>query len=451
MHIELNMNQKMSLSPKMLQSMEILQMGNQELLEYVIQLATENPVTEIEEPLQELGQYDLLKKKLEWLDATNEEYRVYYNEFETEEKNDLIRNAPSAEEDLYQYLQSQLNSIKVPDDIRKTVHYMIGCVNENGYLELNIEEIANNINIDLSTAKEALNLLQSFDPPGIGACDLIECLLIQLKRNSQSNSVIIELVNNYLEMLGKNQLELIAKKLGVSIDEIKDAYYVIKKLNPRPGSGLSTRSDIQYITPDLIIVKFSDYYEVLLNDYFYPQISISSYYKNIIKQNIEKETKQYITDKIKEADWVMKSISQRNSTLLKVTRLIVKHQKGFFDKGPGHLIPLHQKNIADDLEIHESTVSRAIRNKYLQCTWGIFKLDYFFTNGLSLGDTSHIVPDKIKIEIKNVIISENKKKPYSDQQIADILNKKGIEIARRTVSKYREELNIDKTSLRKEY
>ncbi len=453
MHIELNMNQKMSLSPKMLQSVEILQMGNQELLEYVRQQATENPVVEIEEPPQELDKFDLLKKKIEWLDSANEKYRIYYNEIETEDERnrDIVNYTPSDEEDLYQYLQSQLNLIKVPDDIRKAVKYMIGCVNENGYLELDLEEIANNINIELCKAKEALHLFQSFEPHGVGARNLIECLLIQLERNNQSTPIAIELVKNYLEMLGKNQLELIANKLGVSINEIKDAYKVIKKLNPRPGSGLSKISDIHYLTPDLIVVKFSDYYEVLLNDYFYPRISINNYYKNIIKQNLEKDTKQYITDKIKEADWVMKSISQRNSTLLKVTRMIVQHQKGFFDKGPGHLIPLHQKNIADDLEIHESTVSRAIRNKYLQCPWGIFKLDYFFTNGLCLADTSNIVPDKIKSEIKEIIISENKQKPYSDQQIADILNKKGIDIARRTVSKYREELNIDKASLRKEY
>lgn len=455
MHIELNLNQKMSLSPKMQQSMKILQMGNQELLEYMRQLSTENPVIEIEEPLHELSRYDMLKKKLEWLDSSTEDSRVYYNNIETkeEENKDISCFVQMDEDDLYQNLQSQLNFIKnVPDDIRRAVQYMIGCINENGYLELDLEEISNNINIELYKAKEALQLLQSLEPPGIGARNLVECLLLQLERNNQSNSIAINLVNNYLEMLGKNQLIQISKELGVTIDEIKDAYKLIKMLNPRPGSGFSkTSNNIQYLTPDLIIVKFIDYHEVLLNDYFYPRFSISSYYRNIIKQNIERDTKQYITSKIKEADWVMNSISQRNSTLLKVTKSIVKHQKGFFDKGPRYLTPLHQKDIADELEIHESTVSRAIKNKYLQCTWGLFKIEYFFTNGLSLGENSSIVPDSIKKEIKEIITSENKKKPYSDQQISDILNKKGINIARRTVSKYREELNIEKASIRKEY
>lgn len=454
MHIELNFNQKMSLSPKMQQSMEILQMGNQELLEYIKQLATENPVIEIQEPPQELNRYDLLKKKLEWLDSSNEEYRVYYNDIESEDdkNNDVARYLPKYEYDnLYEYLQSQLNLIKVPYDIRKAVRYMIGCIDENGYLELNMDEIDNNINIKRDKVIEALNLLHSFDPPGIGARDLTECLLLQLSRNNQNNSLVIELVKNYLEMLGKNQLGLIAKQLGVSIDDIKEAYNVIKKLNPRPGSGFSKTNNIEYLTSDLIVVKFSDYYEVILNDHIYPRISISSYYKNIIKQNLEKEATQYITDKIKEADWVVKSITQRNSTLLKVAKMVVQYQQRFFDKGPGHLIPLHQKKIAKELEIHESTVSRTIKNKYLQCTWGTFKLDHFFTNGLSIGDNSDIASDTLKSEIKEIIANENKKKPYSDQQIADLLNKKGIEIARRTVSKYREELDIDKASLRKEY
>lgn len=252
-------------------------------------------------------------------------------------------------------------------------------------------------------------------------------------------------------MLSKNRLEVISKELGVSIDEVKNAYKVIKTLNPRPGISFGYKSQTQYITPDLIVVKFSDYYEVLLNDYFQPQISISRYYQNILKEKLENEVKEYISKKIKEADWIINCISQRNSTLLKVTRMIVEQQRMFFDKGPKYLVALNQQKIANHIGVHESTVSRAVSGKYLQCSWGIFGLDYFFTNGIALGDESQITPENVKLEIKEIIAKEDRKKPYSDQKITDLLQQKGINIARRTVTKYREDMNIPKTTLRKEY
>lgn len=452
MHIEISLDQKMSLSPKMQQSMEILQLNSQELLKYVRQLADENPVVEIDEPSKESDRFEIFKRKLEWLESANEINRVYNRGLEDSEENKNIAQYVSSEdEDLYQNLKSQLNLMNVPENIRMIVNYMIKCIDENGYLEDDIGEIAQKLKIDFSIAKEALCVLQSMEPAGIGAKDLRECLLLQLQRLNENNPVVIELVNKYLEMLGKNRLEVIAKGLGVQIDEVKNAYRVIKTLNPRPGTSFGNNSQTQYLTPDLIVVKFSDYYEVLLNDYFQPQISVSRYYQNMLNQSPENEVKEYISKKIKEAEWIINCISQRNSTLLKVTRVIVEQQKQFFDKGRGYLTALNQQKIANDIGVHESTVSRAIRGKYLQCSWGLFGLDYFFTNGLSLGYESQIVPDAVKSEIKEIITKEDKKKPYSDQKIAELLQQKGIDIARRTVTKYRENMNIPKTTLRKEY
>ncbi len=452
MNIEINLNQKMSLSPQMQQSMEILQMSTQELMDYVKQLSLDNPVVELEDQPYENDRYEVLRKKLEWLDSVNQEYRVYNHDLEDDEDNkDVAHYVAGDDEDLYQHLQSQLNLIKQPQEIYKAVQYMIGCIDQNGYLQENIADIAKTRNIDESTVEKALHQLQSMEPAGVGARNLKECLLLQLERFNQNNQIVIELVNNYLELLGKNQLDLIVKGLGVSIDEVKDAYKFIKKLNPRPGMGFGSQKDIHYHTPDLIVVKFSDYYEVLLNNYSAPHISISNYYRNVLAQNPSDDVKNYISAKIKEADWAIKCISQRNNTLLNVTKMIVDQQRGFFDKGASYLIPMNQKNIADKLEIHESTVSRAIRGKYLQCSWGLFGLDYFFTNGLSLGQDSQVVPDVIKSDIKKIIIGEDRKKPYSDQKIAEILNQKGINIARRTVTKYREDMDIPKATMRKEY
>ncbi len=452
MNIEISLNQKMSLSPQMQQSMEILQMSTLELVDYVKQLATDNPVVELEDQPYENDRYEILRKKLEWLDSVNQEHRVYNHDFEDDEDNkDVAHYVPSDDEDLYQYLESQLNLMNLPQEIYKAVQYMIGCIDQNGYLQENLDDLEKTINIDINNAEKALHQLQSMEPAGVGARNLKECLLLQLERLNQNDPIVIELVNRYLELLGKNQLDLIAKRLSVSIDEVKNAYKVIKKLNPRPGMGFGAKKDIHYHTPDLIVVKFSDYYEVLLNNFTAPHISISSYYRSVLTQNPSNDVKDYISGKIKEADWAIKCISQRNNTLLNVARTIVDQQKGFFDKGASYLIPMNQKSIADKLEIHESTVSRAIRGKYLQCSWGLFGLDYFFTNGLSLGYDSQIVPDAIKSDIKKIITGEDRKKPYSDQKIAEILNEKGINIARRTVTKYREDMDIPKAAMRKEY
>lgn len=452
MNIEINLNQKMSLSPQMQQSMEILHMSTQELMDYVKQLAVDNPVIELEDQPYENDRSEVLRKKLEWLDSLNQEYRVYNEGFENDEDNkDLDNYVPGDDEDLYQHLLSQLHFMKVPRDIYMSVQYMIGCIDQNGYLKEKIEDIAKTVNIDKRKAEKALHQLQSMEPAGVGARNLKECLLLQLERLKQEDSIVTTLVNNYLDLLGKNQLDIIAKRLGVSTDKVKEAYKVIKKLNPRPGMGFGARMDIHYQTPDLIVVKFSDYYEVLLNTFSSPKISISGFYRNVLAENPSDDVKNYISGKIKEADWAIKCISQRNNTLLNVTRMIVNQQKSFFDKGAGYLIPMNQKCIADKLEMHESTVSRATRGKYLQCSWGVFGLDYFFTNGLSLGFDSQIVPDAIKSDIKKIIKGEDSKKPYSDQKIAEILNQKGISIARRTVAKYREDMDIPKAAMRKEY
>lgn len=453
MNIEINLNQKMAISPQMQQSMEILQMSTQELMDYVKQLAVDNPVVELDDHQPyDNDRSEILRKKLEWLDSVNKEYRVYNHDLEEDEENkDVAHYMRGDEEDLYQHLQSQLNLMKEPKELCKTIQYMIGCIDKNGYLQEKTDDIAKALRIDEKKAEMALHHLQLMEPAGVGARNLKECLLLQLERLNQNNPLVITLVNSYLELLGKNQLNLIAKTLDVSIDKVNDAFKIIKKLNPRPGMGFGAKRDIHYQTPDLVIVKFSDYYEVLLNNFSDPHISISSYYRSVLSQNPSDNVKNYISDKLKEADWAIKCIAQRNNTLLKVTKMLVNQQIGFFDKGPSYLIPMNQKCIADKLQIHESTVSRAIKGKYLQCSWGIFGLDYFFTNGLSIGYDSQIVPEVIKSDIKKIITEEDRKKPYSDQKIAEILNRKGISIARRTITKYREDMEIPKAGMRKEY
>ncbi len=455
MNLEISLNQKMSFSPQMQQSMEVLQMGTQELLEYISQLTTENPVVEVEEPVNELDRYELFKRKLEWLDSKEEEHRVYYQESEDGFEEGMGRGIPgcgdAGEEDLYRYLQSQLNFLTVSKDVRKAARYMIGCIDENGYLDADLEKVAQDLAMEFRKVEEALRLVQSLEPAGVGARNLKECLFIQLERRNIRDALVHKLIDRYLELLSKNQLEVIAKEAKVSVSEIKEAYKMIRRMNPRPGMGFDSRSQSQYLTPDVTVVKFRDYYEVLLNDYLFPKISINRYYRSVLEQSPSKEVKDYINNKIKEADWAMKCIDQRNATLIRVAEMIVNQQRKFFDAGAGHLVPMNLRDISEALGIHESTVSRSIRGKYLQCAWGTYGLDYFFTNGLTLQGDSRITPENVKIQIKDIIGGENRKKPYSDQQITDLLTRRGVAIARRTVAKYREELNIPGASGRKEY
>jgi RNA polymerase sigma-54 factor len=446
----IELNQKLIITPQLQQFVKILQMGQQELNSFAEQQALENPVIEIEPNYDELEYTEKIKKKLDWLEDMDEENRVYYQS--SQDKDDYEYTAVSDhEESLQHYLLSQLELLSLDDSDYKIVKYIIQSLNENGYLDTNIEDIAITFNTTKEHIEKNLGIVQSFEPSGVGARDLKECLMIQLKNKGIEDKNLFHLINYYLDELGKNKLNVISKELGISIEAVKDLYSIIKTLNPHPGGSFSSGHDIRYIKPDIIVVKFKDYYEVLLNDLAYPKMSISNYYKNILDSSNDRETRSYIAKKIEQASWIMKCIEQRNNTLLSVAKTIVDIQKQFFDKGPGNLIPMILKDVAEKLSIHESTVSRAIHDKFLQSSWGIFELKYFFSSGFDSKTQGDMTSENIKLVLKEIINSENKKKPYSDQKIADILCERGLKVARRTVAKYREELNIPAASVRKEF
>lgn len=444
------LNQKLTLTPQLQQSIRILQMSGPELTEYAQQLTLENPVMEIEPHYEELERHEKLQKKLEWLEETDEENRIYYQSAPDREEYQF--SVVSGEQDTLTYhLLYQLDLLSLPASEHTIAKYIIQSLNENGYLETDLKEIASSLHIGMDEAEKALKLVQSFEPWGVAARNLKECLLIQLKHKGITNPFVFDIVNHYLEELGKNKLNVIAKELKLSVDEVKKLYNMIKSLNPHPGSSYNSVQQTRYITADIIVVKFKDYYEVLLNDFAYPRISISKFYKNTFSYTSDAQTKEYIHKKIDQASWIMKCIEQRNNTILNVVKSIVEIQKSFFDKGPGHLVPLVLTDIADKLSIHESTVSRAVHDKYLQCSWGIFELKYFFSTGVSTTSADDTTAENIKIAMKDLIEHEDKKKPYSDQKITNLLHEKGIRLSRRTVAKYRDEMGIPAASLRKEF
>ena len=444
--------QTLALSQRMIQSAEILQMSSQELETYLKDMAVENPVIDIEERYEAPKSEEDLQRKLEWLASSDEQNRVYYSEeysSDDDSKQDMWNVTDHRGEDLTTYLESQLMAVSLGDAQRRLTEYLIDLLDGRGYLEENTADIAAQLKIPEAAVLECLKIIQGFDPAGVGARTLSECLMLQLDRNGIDDPVVRQIVENYLPQLGKNQLPQIAKKLGISVSDVCDAMKQIQALNPKPGNSFSSRDNLKYITPDVTVVRLKDYFEILLNDYMYPRMGINGYYRQILG-NADKQTKEYIGSKIRQAEWVQQCVAQRGTTLMNVSRCIVDRQEQFFLNGPGYLKPLKLSDVAGIAGIHESTVSRAVKDKYLQCSWGIFPMNYFFVTALAKkGGGESASSDAAKSLLKEIIENENHEKPYSDRILAEKMTERGVKISRRTVTKYREAMGIKDASGRK--
>jgi RNA polymerase sigma-54 factor len=353
-------------------------------------------------------------------------------------------------EELSTYVMDQLLTVKLTDLQYDVIQYMVYSMDSKGYMEENLGDIAVEFGTSEEFVETQLRFLQTLDPPGVCARNLRECLLLQLGREEHPDEVAIQIVSDYLELLGKNQLHVISKKLKLPMEQVIEACQHIKELNPKPGSGFDARGHLKYITPDVTVVKLVGYYEILLNEYTYPKIGINHFYKRVLESESSKETQNYIIDKIRQAEWIQNCIGQRNSTLMRVAKCIVDYQEEFFNLGTGHLKPFRLQDAAEALEIHESTVSRAIRDKYLQCSWGIFPMNYFFSKSISTGNSNgRMTTEHVKKLMEDIVNEEDKKKPLSDRAIAERLIERGVKISRRTVAKYREEMGVKDASGRK--
>ena len=455
MELKMNLTQNISLSQKMIQSMEILQMSALELDTYIQNMALENPVIDIEESTQTGDKrVEDIKKKLDWLNETDEQNQVYYrqeSEEKEEMKEDWYMTQPEGEM-LEEYLMSQLLTMDLSRRQKAIAEYIILSLDSKGYLVDGLDHVCAHFCISVEQAEKILCLVQSLEPAGVGARNIAECLCIQAERIQVDNPYVTVLIQNYLEMLGKNKIPAIAKEMGIDVKEVSAAYQIIKELNPKPGNAFCTREQLKYIVPDVVVVKLSGYYEILINEYQFSKININSYYRTMSKQNNDEEVKQYLNQKIKQAEWISNCISQRNFTLSRVARTIVEIQDEFFAKGPGHKVPMKLSDIALKLQIHESTVSRAVRDKYLQCMFGVYPLNYFFSGSIAVnGEQASLTPEQIKEMIKVIVEQEDKTKPYSDRIICEILQEKQVVISRRTVAKYRESMEIPDRSGRKQY
>ena len=457
--VELNMSMKQTqtLSPQMMQSMEILQMGSQELLEYIENQVQENPVLEMEEKYGSQDEAAVLQRKLEWLESTDTQNRVYHQQDTEDDGKDPISNygnADETEENLYLYVLSQLQVMELPPEVLAAGRFLVESLNQNGWLDEPLEDLAVQMERPMEVVEQALAVVQSLEPAGVGARNLSECLVLQLQRRHEDSGLAIAIARDHLEALSKNRYGLIAKALGVTQEEVYAACEVIRSLNPRPGSGFAARENLTYINPDIFVVNFPDHFEILTNDYFFPSLNVSSYYCRMLKDSEDSEVKEYLMGKVRQAKWVVRSIEQRRSTLMECAKCILDKQEPFFRKGPGHLVPLSLADIAACVGVHESTVSRAVKDKYIQCSMGVYPLSYFFSRGLGAGASGGCdcsSPDAAKALLKKLIAGEDRRKPLSDQKLCDMMNAQGCALSRRTVAKYRDELNIPSTTGRKQY
>lgn len=460
MELSMSMKQTQTLSPQMMQSMEILQMGSQELLEYIQDQVQENPVLEMEEKYGKGDDTAVLQRKLEWLESTDAQNRYYHQQDTEDDEKDPISNYGTVdewEENLYLYVLSQLEVMDLEPELLPVGRFLVESLNQNGWLDESVEDLAEELGKPVEEVEKALAAVQSLEPAGVGARNLSECLVLQLQRRHEDSELAIRIARDYLDPLSKSRYGLIAKSLGVCQEEVRTACDLIRTLNPRPGGGFAARENLVYINPDLFVVNFPDHFELLTNDYFFPDLNISGYYCRMLKSTEDNEVKDYLMGKVRQAKWVVHSIEQRRSTLLRCAECILELQEEFFRRGPGHLKPMCLADIAQKVGVHESTVSRTVRDKYLQCASGVYPLSYFFSRSLGAPaarpgtEENASSPDFAKALLKKLIGGEDKHKPLSDQKLCERMAREGCELSRRTVAKYRDELGIPSTTGRKQY
>lgn len=481
MRLQMRMAQRLVMTPMLQQAIKLLPMARLELVQAIRQEMEANPLLEeimdndLEQVEDEAGSgVDQEEPADNSGDTVYEEQAALENKEESQGQDEIDWDAylqsdlyeggtgegyverPSLEntlrhkEGLEEHLMWQLNCSALTEDERRLGSIIIGNINNEGYLDASVESLAGEAGASADEIEDALALVQSFDPPGVAARDLKECLLLQLDNAGMKGSLAETLIKDHLPSLEEKNFPKLARSIGVSMEELVAAARVIRELDPKPGLQFNPE-ETHYITPDLFVVKVDDDYQVYLNDEGIPKLRINSYYQSILKNKKEtqKPTREYLENKFRSALWMIKSIEQRRQTMLKVGRSLCKFQREFLDKGMNYLKPLILKDVAEDIGMHESTISRVTTNKYIHTPQGLFELKFFFHSsvGSYLGDGMSSV--RVKEMIKKICKEEDPAKPYTDDQIVAILRSKNVKIARRTVTKYRKELQIPSTSKRK--
>lgn len=471
--LTIEQSQKLIMTPELIQAIQILQFNSQELDTYVQEQILVNPVLEQKDnhyPEEErTGTVETFEDGADFADAQAADAGLDWKEY--------IRNANyggvnykgskdnSQSEKDSNFERTIVNDVTLPEHLmfqyqfaamskgcRRVGKFIIESLDENGYMTASVPEIARATGVSEAKVDEALEIIHGFEPAGVGARDLKECLVIQLKAKGLYSGSIAVMVNEHLEDIAANRLSVIAKELGISVKQVQEYADMIKSLEPKPGRQFASEQKTRYVIPDVIVEKVEDEYIVTINDANVPHLTVSSYYRNLLKEaDTDQKLSEYLSERVNSANWLIKSIEQRKQTIFNVVTAVVKYQREFFDHGSKYLKVLTLKDVAEEVGIHESTVSRSISGKYLQCPRGVFEIKYFFSAGVSDNEGKGISSKSIKEFIKELVEQENPEKPLSDQKMVELLQDQGFNISRRTVAKYRDELGILSSSKRKRY
>lgn len=471
--LTIEQTQKLTMTPELIQAIQILQYNSQELEDFVSKEIMENPILEMDntvpndsrenlkDPESSMSE-ELMYKEAEKDDidlrekiAESEYDDISYRQWEHRVSNEDVVSFDqytSKEETLQDYLLLQLTFSDLKDRDKKIGRYLVEGIDDNGYLTVDTDQTAAAFGVKACTVERILKVIQGFEPVGVGARSLEECLLIQLEAKGFKDESLDYVIKNHLNDLAENKIQYIAKSIGLTVLQVQAMADLIRTLDPKPGMAYSSGEQIRYVVPDVIIEKEDDGYEIVTNDSTIPSLKVSSYYMNLVKNNKDDEDLQkYLNDKYNSALWLIKSIEQRKRTIFKVSEAVMKLQTEFLEKGEKYLKPMTLKQIADAVGVHESTVSRSINGKFIQTPRGVYEIKYFFSSGVGSGSGEGLSSNSIKTFIKEIIDGEDPKKPCSDQDMVEILSEKGIEISRRTVAKYRESMNILSSSKRRRY
>ncbi|MEE8300166.1 MAG: RNA polymerase factor sigma-54 [Desulfatiglandales bacterium] len=470
----LRMSQRIIMTPQLQQAIRFLQLSRLELCQTINQEMEINPLLEEvpvdeeveestteeekkeesnkEEPLPEVTVKETMREDFDW-DAYISEYNTAWvsPSYEDTQDRPSFENLVSPKTNLGSHLMWQLQVSDLNEVQQEIGRYIIGNIDPDGYLKASIDNIIQFTQRSREEVLNVLDIIHEFDPVGVGARDTKECLLIQLRFQGLDGSIVEKILTDHMKELEKKRYNQIAKNLAVSLEEVLSAVSIIASLEPKPGRFYNDEETI-YIIPDVYVYKMGDEFIIVLNEDGLPKLRINAFYKETLakKDKASKATREYIRDKLNSASWLIKSIHQRQKTIYKVTESIIKFQKDFFTFGPVYLRPMVLRDVAEDIQMHESTVSRVMNNKYMHAPFGIFELRYFLNSGIqSINGVDKVASLSVKESLKQVIRTEDKSKPFSDQKIANILKRSNIDIARRTVAKYREVLGILPSNQRK--
>jgi RNA polymerase sigma-54 factor len=481
----LKLSQQLIMTPQLQQAIKLLILSRQELVETINQEMEENPLLEeaapeeagleelranVEDDVQSIEKEESKvpehtaeltgegdgREEFDWNNYLEDYGPVGVSYDRADGDAPTLDNVLTESPSLVEHLMWQMKLSPFTEEEMHVGSQIVGNLDQNGYLCATLPEIAQLENVTEDFVEVVLKKVQDFDPAGVAARNLQECLLIQARVLNKENHLLEVIIQEHLKDLELKNYVHIARKLKAPLRDVEIAVLLISKMDPRPGA-IYSEEKVQSIIPDVYVVKSGDDYKIILNDDGLPRLRISNFYREIMagvggRDHAEEENgKKYIRDKVQSATWLIKSIQQRQKTIYKVAESIVKHQRDFFDKGIDYLKPLVLRNIADDVEMHESTISRVVTNKYLHSHRGIFEMKYFFGSSIARTSGENIASKSVKEEIRHLIAKEDPKKPYSDCEIVELLKARNIDIARRTVAKYREMIGILPSSKRKKY